>query len=225
MNAAQLYRNAEAHSTSLAQSRRPDYQPGARVELRERTTTQRNGVVTYYDGKHDPAYPAVRWETGWRPSPRPEDLRHQTAEEASLPEPQLWQADAPAGTLYRPHASDPRPTRADLSRSTQTPPRRTAAKEVTIHEDAYEASHHRAPRGYGDWKFAPTHAYNGTTRAGKPIVSPADRTANPITSQRQEDTYLHQQTIEIQRATYAQARRAAAKLYASQGTTDITVLP
>ena len=99
------------------------------------------------------------------------------------------------------------------SKTTQTPPRRTAAKEVTIHEDSYRRTHGRNPKGYGSWAFLPDNAHHDRAEDGTPLTGNA------------ADDERHRQAIWITRSTYANAKRAAAKIAASRGQRTLHTQP
>ena len=89
------------------------------------------------------------------------------------------------------------------SRHTQTPPRRRAAKEITIDSANYANTHNREPRGYGTWIFTPTHATRDQDPNGKPLPP--------------EEAREQRQALAIWiTGTYARAKAAAARIAASQ---------
>lgn len=99
----------------------------------------------------------------------------------------------------------------------QTAGRRTYLKEVTIERSSYYHSHAREPRGYGSWAFAPTHAEQGwrpERGGGKTYLPPEEARAQ-----------LDALTILIERSTYTAAAKTAKTIFASQGITEISVLP
>lgn len=96
--------------------------------------------------------------------------------------------------------------------STPHTPARRYAKEVRIETRHYEATHGRAPRGYGDWVFAPSYAADERTPSGEPL--------DPAEAGRQID-----QTALRYRGAYAQARTAAAKDAAAIASTRTDASP
>ncbi len=92
---------------------------------------------------------------------------------------------------------------ATPSRSTQTPPRKIAAKEIHFDHAIYANTHNREPRGYGTWIFTPTHATRDQDPTGRPLPPDEARTQR------------HALAIWVT-GTYAQARAQAARTIATQ---------
>ena len=75
-------------------SPKPTFNLGDRVKSLHPTAAITHGVIVYYQGKHRPRNPRVRWATGWGTTTKAENLVLLTAHElATLPPPQTIDRD------------------------------------------------------------------------------------------------------------------------------------
>lgn len=74
---------------------KPTFNIGDRVRSLHPTTAITHGVIVYYQGKHSPRNPRVRWVTGWGTTTKAENLELLTPYElAHLPVPQTIDRDS-----------------------------------------------------------------------------------------------------------------------------------